>query len=270
MVEIINGYSYPIRGILYLVRKNQLRRSSYLPIFFALIIDVIVLILIFNFAYTPQFNLINDKILTFFWRWLNHIINFIIIILEVFIVDQIVVNIFLAFFHEKAFDDTLKLKGYTYLLDQDDSNCITSCIRSIRIFQLIKILVAIVTLPLNFIPTVGTLSYYLLNGIFQGWDHQDRYFELKKIYSMGDQWKFIKSHFKNMCTFGAAAFFLESIPIIGNMFNISNAVGIALYDIHLEKKYGNSDNKVSYSGSEISSSSTPTYQSGPKKNEKSK
>jgi len=91
MVEIINGYSYPIRGILYLVRKNQLRRSSYLPIFFALIIDVIVLILIFNFAYTPQFNLINDKILTFFWRWLNHIINFIIIILEVFIVDQIVV-----------------------------------------------------------------------------------------------------------------------------------------------------------------------------------
>eukprot|EP00833_Pecoramyces_ruminatium_P012259 jgi/Orpsp1_1/1186291/evm.model.d7180000049491.1 len=172
MVEIVNGYTYPFRGILYTIRKNQLRKHSALPILFSLIIDIIVLVLMFKFAYTPQYDLINEHILTFFWPWLNHVINFIIILLEVFIIAQIVINIFLGYFHEKAFDEVLILKGYHYLLEQDDSNCVKSCMRSIRLFQVIKIMVAIFTLPLNFIPTLGTLAYYFFNGVIQGWDHQ--------------------------------------------------------------------------------------------------
>jgi len=91
MVSIVNGYTYPIRGILFLLRKKQLRKNSYLPIFFSLIIDVIVLVLLFKFAYTPQFDLINGHILTFFWTWLNKVITFIIVIIEVYIVAMIVI-----------------------------------------------------------------------------------------------------------------------------------------------------------------------------------
>lgn len=98
MVEIVNGYTYPFRGILYTIRKNQLRKHSALPILFSLIIDIIVLVLMFKFAYTPQYDLINEHILTFFWPWLNHVINFIIILLEVFIIAQIVIVCIILFF----------------------------------------------------------------------------------------------------------------------------------------------------------------------------
>jgi sterol desaturase/sphingolipid hydroxylase (fatty acid hydroxylase superfamily) len=259
----INGYSYPFSGIIYLLKKKELRKNSYLPVFFSLVIDIVVLIVMFNFLNTPQYNLINERILPFFWPWLNHVINFIIIILEIFIISQIVINVFLGYFHEKAFDEVLVLQGCQYLLQQEESNCMKSIMRSIRLFQLIKILVANFTLPLNFIPTLGTIAYYFFNGVIQGWDHQDRYFELKKIDSTSDQWQFIKAHFKNMCTFGIAAFFLESLPIIGNIFNITNAVGIALYDCHLEKKNGaldgkNSDDENETFGDDINQDTQPS------------
>jgi len=265
MVSIVNGYTYPIRGILFLLRKKQLRKNSYLPIFFSLIIDVIVLVLLFKFAYTPQFDLINGHILTFFWTWLNKVITFIIVIIEVYIVAMIVINIFLGYFFEKTFDEVLALKGCQHLLDQEDSSCFKSMLRSIRLFQLIKIFCAIVTLPLNFVPTIGSIAYYLLNGIMQSWDQQDRYFELKKIDATSDQWNFIKSHFKNMVTYGIVSFFLESLPIIGVVFNITNAVGIALFDCKLERKLGNTDEKYSDIGSEVTGASNSEEQLAPKK-----
>jgi len=265
MVTIVNGYTYPIRGILFLLRKKQLRKNSYLPIFFSLIIDVIVLILLFKFAYTPQYDLINGHILTFFWTWLNKVITFIIVIIEVYIVAMIVINIFLGYFFEKTFDEVLALKGCQHLLDQEDSSCFKSMLRSIRLFQLIKIFCAIVTLPLNFVPTIGSIAYYLLNGIMQSWDQQDRYFELKKIDATSDQWNFIKSHFKNMVTYGIVSFFLESLPIIGVVFNITNAVGIALFDCKLERKLGNTDEKYSDIGSEVTGASNSEEQLAPKK-----
>jgi len=265
MVTIVNGYTYPIRGILFLLRKKQLRKNSYLPIFFSLIIDVIVLVLLFKFAYTPQFDLINGHILTFFWTWLNKVITFIIVIIEVYIVAMIVINIFLGYFFEKTFDEVLALKGCQHLLDQEDSSCFKSMLRSIRLFQLIKIFCAIVTLPLNFVPTIGSIAYYLLNGIMQSWDQQDRYFELKKIDATSDQWNFIKSHFKNMVTYGIVSFFLESLPIIGVVFNITNAVGIALFDCKLERKLGNTDEKYSDIGSEVTGASNSEEQLAPKK-----
>jgi hypothetical protein len=245
MVEIVNGYMYPFRGILYMLRKKQLRKNSYLPIIFSLIIDLVVLILMFKFAYTPQYNLINDHILTFFWTWLNKVITVLIVIIEVYIVAMIVINIFLGYFFEKAFDEVLVLKGCHYLLEQEDGSCIRSFKRSFRLFQLIKILVAVLTLPLNFIPTIGSIAYYFCNGVMQAWDQQDRYFDLKRIDATSEQWQFIKSHFKNMSTFGMVSFFLECIPLLGVVFNITNAVGIALYDCHLEKKYGGMDEKAS-------------------------
>jgi len=105
MVEIVNGYMYPFRGILYMLRKKQLRKNSYLPIIFSLIIDLVVLILMFKFAYTPQYNLINDHILTFFWTWLNKVITVLIVIIEVYIVAMIViVCIFLRNFKKKKKD----------------------------------------------------------------------------------------------------------------------------------------------------------------------
>ncbi|ORX45597.1 hypothetical protein BCR36DRAFT_585617 [Piromyces finnis] len=245
MVEIINGYVYPFRGIFYLLKKQQLRKNSLLPIIFSLIIDLVVLILIFKFAYTPQYDLINDHILTFFWSWLNKVITVIIALIEVYIIAMIVINIFLGYFFEKTFDEVLVLKGCHHLLEQDDGSCIRSLKRSFRLFQLFKIIVAIITLPMNFIPTIGSIGYYFCNGIIQGWDQQDRYFDLKKIDSTGEQWQWVKDHFKNMCTFGIVSFFLESIPLIGVFFNITNAVGIALYDCHLEKKNGGIDDKLS-------------------------
>lgn len=266
MVSIVNGYIYPIRGIFYLLKKKQLRKNSYLPILFSLIIDLVVLVLLFKFTYTPQYDFINDHILKFFWAWLNKVISFIIVIIEVYIVAMIVINIFLCYFFEKTFDQVLILKGYEYLLEQDDSTCIKSLLRNIRLFQLIKVLCAIVTLPLNFIPTVGSIAYYLINGIMQAWDQQDRYFELKKIDSTGDQWKFIKSHFRNMITYGVVSFFLESLPIIGVVFNITNAVGIALYDCKLEKKSGGNPNgKSSDVGSDYNGPSSSEEQLNPKK-----
>jgi len=266
MVEIINGYLYPFRGILYMIKKKQLRKNSYLPIIFSLIIDIIALVLMFKFTYVPQFDLINGHILTFFWRWLNKVITFIIVMIEVYIIAMIVINIFLGYFFEKAFDEVLILKGYHHLIEQEDSDCLKSCLRSVRIFQLIKVFVAIITLPLNFVPTLGSIAYYFLNGLIQGWDQQDRYFQLKKINTLGDEWKFIKSHFKNMLTYGVVSFFLESLPIIGVVFNISNAVGIALYDCHLEKKYGGNDDKNSECSTEsISEEQKPTQEINTKK-----
>jgi len=91
MVSIVNGYIYPIRGIFYLLKKKQLRKNSYLPILFSLIIDLVVLVLLFKFTYTPQYDFINDHILKFFWAWLNKVISFIIVIIEVYIVAMIVI-----------------------------------------------------------------------------------------------------------------------------------------------------------------------------------
>jgi len=68
-----------------------------------------------------------------------------------------------------------------------------------------------------------------------------------------------------MVTYGIVSFFLESLPIIGVVFNITNAVGIALFDCKLERKLGNTDEKYSDIGSEVTGASNSEEQLTPKK-----
>lgn len=236
MTNLISyGYLYPIKGIFYTMGNPSLWQNTLLPITFSLLCDILFLVLIFVYGYNPQFEYIND-LLSFFWEWLNHVITVVIALLESYIFSMIIINVFLGYYFEKAFDKVLYRKGHGQLVDGEDGNCLKSILRAVRLFQILKIIISIITLPLNFIPTIGCIIYIYINGILQAWDQQDRYFELKKIDGLGVQWRFIKKHYSKMSGFGFVSFFLESLPLIGVVFNITNAVGIALYDCALEDK----------------------------------
>ncbi|KAI9919558.1 hypothetical protein PsorP6_017235 [Peronosclerospora sorghi] len=67
------------------------------------------------------------------------------------------------------------------------------------------------------------------------WEYHLLYFELKDL-SYEQQRAFIKEHKVQYSSFGMQALLMEMIPVVGSLFVFTNAVGAALFAVHLEEE----------------------------------
>lgn len=92
----------------------------------------------------------------------------------------------------------------------------------------------VVLLPLNFIPVVGTMVFFVLNARNVGPAHHARYFQLKG-FSETERKDWVKRNQGGYVGFGLACVLLNLVPIVNIVFAFTHTVGAALWAVKLEK-----------------------------------
>ncbi|KAG6833501.1 hypothetical protein H0H87_006073 [Tephrocybe sp. NHM501043] len=102
----------------------------------------------------------------------------------------------------------------------------------------------IITFPLNSIPVIGTILFFLYNGILgvkAGPTFHIRYFQLKGFDSLNRR-SFCEKRRGAYTAFGATALALNVLPFVGLAFSFTTTVGAALWASQLEKDAGGRNN----------------------------
>lgn len=94
-------------------------------------------------------------------------------------------------------------------------------------------------LPLNFIPVVGTVLFFILQGRRAGPAFHARYFQLKGM-SASQREEFIQARKGAYTSLGMVGTLLEMVPVVGVFFAFTNMVGAAMWAADLETKKGTS------------------------------
>ncbi|KAF9897349.1 hypothetical protein BX616_005756 [Lobosporangium transversale] len=97
-----------------------------------------------------------------------------------------------------------------------------------------RILLWFVTLPLNFIPVVGPLTFCYINAKARIPDIHRRYFDLKEM-TVDEREAWIKAHQSDYRAFAFVSQALELIPLLGIFFSFTNTIGAALWAVELER-----------------------------------
>ncbi|PCH36391.1 hypothetical protein WOLCODRAFT_108644 [Wolfiporia cocos MD-104 SS10] len=89
------------------------------------------------------------------------------------------------------------------------------------------------TLPLNFVPLLGSAAFVLYNGYKSGASWHARYFQLKG-WSKAQQQAFVDRRRAEYAAFGTMTLLFTFIPLVGLVFNFTNTVGAAMWAAQLE------------------------------------
>ncbi|KAI8388323.1 uncharacterized protein BYT42DRAFT_491668 [Radiomyces spectabilis] len=93
---------------------------------------------------------------------------------------------------------------------------------------LLRPLVFLATLPLNFVPVVGPASFVAIQAIFRGGETHKRYFNLHH-WSDEKRQQRVEEAFGQYLRFGMLATALEMIPFAGFVFSYTNQIGAAMW-----------------------------------------
>jgi len=91
----------------------------------------------------------------------------------------------------------------------------------------------LVTLPLNFVPVLGTALFVLYNGYRGGPSWHGRYFQLKGL-SKNQRTAFVNRRRAEYAAFGTVTLLCNFIPFVGLLFSFTNTVGAAMWAAQLE------------------------------------
>ncbi|CAO3615635.1 unnamed protein product [Cunninghamella blakesleeana] len=231
---------YPVLGVaFFLQHPKQLWLKTLLPFLLTLGFGVVSLFISFAYLLPWQAHFFIKHHIP---NWIAHTIACILSIIESGILDILCFAILLPFFQDAVFDATLKARRLERMLDDADVSKLVTCCRGITsslfatsLVVLARVIILILTLPLNIIPVIGTVLACYINAFPATWSlvlHYD--IELRGMTvteSRKHAWH-NKLHFIN---FGVVSVALEMIPIINLLFMWTNIVGVALWisDIYL-------------------------------------
>ncbi|KAF9901281.1 hypothetical protein EC991_006300 [Linnemannia zychae] len=92
----------------------------------------------------------------------------------------------------------------------------------------------LVTLPLNFVPVVGSLVFCYINGKAIVPDIHRRYFDMKKMTEQ-ERKVWIQKRQADYTAFAFVSQALELVPFLGILFGFTNTIGAALWAVDLER-----------------------------------
>ncbi|KAG9290771.1 hypothetical protein G9A89_011734 [Geosiphon pyriformis] len=236
---ILPRSSYPLQGIFYFLSNWSLIRKILGILFITLVVALLSIGLTFAFLLRLQANGLTDIGCP---SWLSWIIAVILCLLESVVFTIIFYLVATPLWQDALFDQVLRLKGLSKVLDERERQVsnVTICFRGIcagitfaffQIYALIfaEILLLIITAPLHFIPVIGTFVYCYLNGWVMTWGHQLHYHIEIKEWSLKESRKFAWKNRHDYLMFGTVAVALELIPIANFLFIWTNVVGAALW-----------------------------------------
>jgi hypothetical protein len=229
---------YVLQGLYYFLSHKILWKTSLCPILWTLVFVVAACCILFPLAFIPQ-ALFFSGVMT---PWLGIPLALLVALVELLVVVMIFSAIILLPITDKLFDEVLVLRGHEQLVLESNNNSCCGCCSAVSI---IKMILSIVTLPINLIPVVGTVLWVFINGRFYAWDaHSHYHYELKSRKFFGQK-KFVRQRWFAYHMFGMQAMALELIPFANVLFVFTNTVGAALWAADMEDKEAvNSNNKT--------------------------
>ncbi|OAQ29231.1 hypothetical protein K457DRAFT_32396 [Linnemannia elongata AG-77] len=97
-----------------------------------------------------------------------------------------------------------------------------------------RIALWLVTLPLNFIPVVGSVVFCYINGKAIVPDIHRRYFDMKRM-TEDERKEWIRQRQADYTAFAFVSQALELVPFLGVLFGFTNTIGAALWAVDLER-----------------------------------
>ncbi|KAI8099785.1 uncharacterized protein BX664DRAFT_322113 [Halteromyces radiatus] len=226
---------YPLKGFIFFIQHpKELWLKTLLPLLLTLGFGIVSLVVAIVYLLPWQVHSLEQA----HWpSWIAWFVAIILVILESAIFDILCYAILLPFFQDAVFDATLQARGLLdrISIEQTDpiwikcGRSLSSSIIFIFFVVLARVLVLIITLPLNLIPIIGTILTCYINGFPACWGltiHHDLELRGMKVrQSLRGAW----SHRLAYINFGALQTFLELIPIANLIFMWTNIVGAALW-----------------------------------------
>ncbi|KAI9359437.1 hypothetical protein BD770DRAFT_386052 [Pilaira anomala] len=257
------SFAFPLRGVYFLLsHPKQLWLKTLSPILLTIIFSF------FSIGFSLRYLLPNqvEKLLEWNWpHWMSWAISIVSVILESAILNLLFFAFLVGFFQDMIFDATLTARGHADLLDDtDDINKIVLWWRGVRssllvniLLILVKIILIVVTAPLQLVPIAGTALACYISGWPTGWSQHLHYdMEIKGL-TVGASYKAAAKNKWHYISFGSVAFGLELIPIFNIFFMWSNIVGAALWIADEYEKENGLKSKAISSDPGSSSEQTP-------------
>ncbi|KAK4057212.1 hypothetical protein OIO90_001707 [Microbotryomycetes sp. JL221] len=234
------GYLYPIYGVLYLLRNPRLLNGVRPAIYKSAMWSAIATVALFVLTYLPQV-----AVLAVVSGPFSFIAAIPLVLAESFLVSSFLVRtMIMPGASEKLFDAVLVQKGHSDLVEQGRTLNKTggqitlgkSVLKPIsKRFSTEGLWRYLITLPLNFIPGVGTAFFLYYNGSRAGPSYHSRFFELKK-FDKSNRHSFVEQRRGAYTSFGAMSIALGLIPVVGTATQFSSTVGAALLASDFENK----------------------------------
>ncbi|TFK25028.1 hypothetical protein FA15DRAFT_668903 [Coprinopsis marcescibilis] len=248
---IMSGaWAYPFLGISYVATHPNISKSI-LPIVSKTIMTSLGITGgLFFFTYIPQL-----AICALFSGPLAFIPATVLVLLESYLLVSFVTKtFFLSSGQDLLFDAVLLQQGNEQLVQngreiQSSSNGIKTLGKPLSGLpsQLSKdrLVRYLISLPLNSIPIIGTVSFLIYNGSKLGPSFHSRYFQLKK-YNKSQVSEFVQKRKGAYTAFGISSLVLNLVPVAGFAFSLTSTVGAALWASRLEKLKIDANDNVDY------------------------
>ncbi|KAI0079397.1 hypothetical protein K474DRAFT_1617730 [Panus rudis PR-1116 ss-1] len=235
------AWTWPLRGIIYTATHPQVIISVHKPLIKSLFSSALVFLALAFFTYIPQ-----AAFLSFFTGFLGPILALLLVGAEsVFLLTFFAKPLFLEPALTQVFDATLVASGQGALVREGKTKYASSSSKKegiegalVRPFQALSrdgLMKYLLTLPLNFIPLIGTVAFVFLNGHRGGPGWHTRYFQLKG-WDTPQRKKFIEQRRAEYTAFGMATLLFTFIPLVGLVFSFTNTVGAALWAADIEAR----------------------------------
>ncbi|KAJ3281140.1 hypothetical protein HK104_000178 [Borealophlyctis nickersoniae] len=235
------AYMYPVKGIVYMAQTRDIWKPILSSLLFLGGASLVVLIALFIFTYVPQL-----AILAFVTGPFAPLVAFFLVLAEAWLVVSVLAKIgWMDPLQDDLFDAVLIENGLENLVahkrDVRPGRARTVFARlgkkvqsTVNRFSLEAMIQYLITLPLNFIPVVGSVVFLVINGSKTAKSLHGRYFELKG-FTPEQRDKFVAERHGAYMGFGVTALALSMIPVVGTVCAFSNTVGAALCACDIEK-----------------------------------
>ncbi|CAF3691973.1 unnamed protein product [Rotaria sordida] len=227
-----SSYTYPFHGIFYLITHPSLWRQISCGLIIMLIGSIIASILLFVFAFPSQAHGLSSHMA----EWLSWVLSFFLTLIEIAISVLVFSSLFLAYYMEIIFDAVWRQEtmGINEIQRERLLSRTYSFIKSFLILIIVRVILIIITSPLNLIPILGTILYIYINGYYYAWSLHCRYFDLLGLtFSQGKH--FVEENRSDYTNFGVVGLLLEMIPLINLVTPITNVIGSSLWACDIER-----------------------------------
>lgn len=173
------SYTYPFRGIYYLLVHPALWNHIVCGLLIMLIASIVFCVILFVFAFPAQAYGLSSHMP----EWIGWILSFLITLLEIGTSVLVFSSLFLAYYMDVIFDAVWREETVGINVGRNErlSSTTYSCIKSFFVLIVFRVFLLVITSPLNLIPIIGTILYIYINGYYYAWSLHCRYFDLLNL-----------------------------------------------------------------------------------------
>jgi uncharacterized protein involved in cysteine biosynthesis len=226
--------TFVVQGLAYFAAHPRLWCTMLCPLLLTLVVAVVSVVVLFAVALVPQAEGLEDAGVV---KWLSWLLAVMLVLVEIFLVTLIYNQVVMGCYQDKIFEQVMAARGFKEMVEDEErhAGCGRACRSCCRVSLWLRLILLILTLPLNLLPIVGSIVYAWLNGTILAWEYHLLYFEYKN-FSYTQQRAFIHEHKVQYSSFGMQALLMEMIPGVGSLFVFTNTAGAALLAAHFEEE----------------------------------